>query len=116
MTTLATDLGQTAHADAPTVSGGEVRDYIALLKPRVMVLVVFTALVGMLVGHADVHPAIAFASLVMIAVGAGASGCLNMWWDADTDAVMTRTRGRPIPAGLCPSASYSPSAPSSPSG
>ncbi len=99
MTTLATDLGQTARADASATSGGEVGDYVALLKPRVMSLVVFTALVGMVVAHPSVHPVIAFGSLVMIAVGAGASGCLNMWWDADIDAVMTRTRGRPIPAG-----------------
>src|SRR5918994_993702 len=85
---------------APDVaSGGEVSDYIALLKPRVMFLVVFTALVGMAVAHASVSPVIAFASLVMIAVGAGASGCLNMWWDADVDALMVRTRKRPIPAG-----------------
>src|ERR687897_122401 len=78
---------------------GEVSDYIALLKPRVMSLVVFTALVGMVVAHSAVHPVIAFASLVMIAVGAGASGALNMWWDADIDAVMTRTRKRPVPDG-----------------
>ena len=84
---------------APAVSGGEVADYFALLKPRVMSLVVFTALVGMVVAHPSVHPVIAFGSLLMIAVGAGASGCLNMWWDADVDAVMTRTRARPIPAG-----------------
>jgi protoheme IX farnesyltransferase len=84
---------------APAVSTGEVGDYIALLKPRVMSLVVFTALVGMVVTHPAVHPVIAFGSLVMIAVGAGASGCLNMWWDAEVDALMTRTRGRPIPAG-----------------
>ena len=84
---------------APGVSGGDVSDYIALLKPRVMFLVVFTALVGMVVTPSDVHPVIAFASLVMIAVGAGAAGCLNMWWDADIDAVMIRTRKRPIPAG-----------------
>ena len=80
-------------------SNGEVRDYIALLKPRVMSLVVFTALVGMAVAHAPASPVIAFASLVMIAVGAGAAGCLNMWWDADIDALMTRTRKRPIPDG-----------------
>jgi protoheme IX farnesyltransferase len=86
----------TARVDAP---GGEVSDYLALLKPRVMSLVVFTALVGMVVGHAPVNPVIAFASLVMIAVGAGASGALNMWWDADVDALMTRTRKRPIPDG-----------------
>ena len=78
---------------------GEVSDYIALLKPRVMFLVVFTALVGMVVAPTQVHPVLAFASLLMIAVGAGGSGCLNMWWDADIDAVMVRTRKRPIPAG-----------------
>ena len=83
----------------PATADGEVRDYLALLKPRVMSLVVFTALVGMSVAKGGIHPVIAFASLVMIAVGAGASGCLNMWWDADIDAVMLRTRRRPIPAG-----------------
>ena len=89
----------TAFDEAPAFSNGEVRDFIALLKPRVMFLVVFTALVGIVVTPATVHPVIAFASLLMIAVGAGASGCLNMWWDADIDAVMSRTRTRPIPAG-----------------
>jgi heme o synthase len=83
----------------PGVSQGDVSDFVALLKPRVMFLVVFTALVGMVVTPSAVHPVIAFASLVMIAVGAGASGCLNMWWDADVDALMVRTRKRPIPAG-----------------
>jgi protoheme IX farnesyltransferase len=80
-------------------SQGEVSDFFALLKPRVMFLVVFTALVGMVVVHPDIHPVVAFVSLLMIAVGGGASGCLNMWWDADIDAIMTRTRKRPIPAG-----------------
>ncbi len=74
-------------------------DYFALLKPRVMSLVVFTALVGLLAAPVDVHPFIAFASILFIAVGGGASGALNMWWDADIDAVMKRTQGRPIPAG-----------------
>ena len=74
-------------------------DYVALLKPRVMSLVVFTALVGLLVAPVGVHPVIAFASILFIALGGGASGALNMWWDADIDAVMRRTRGRPIPAG-----------------
>src|SRR3954464_1948283 len=83
----------------PRVSQGDVKDYVALLKPRVMFLVVFTALVGMVVKPSHVHPVIAFASLLAIAVGAGAAGCLNMWWDADIDAVMTRTAKRPIPAG-----------------
>jgi len=81
------------------VSGGDVSDYFALLKPRVMSLVIFTALVGMVVAPSNVHPVIAAASLLMIAIGAGASGCLNMWWDADIDAKMARTRARPIPAG-----------------
>ncbi|MBZ6076002.1 heme o synthase [Microvirga puerhi] len=81
------------------VSQGDVSDFFALLKPRVMFLVVFTALVGMVVVHPDIHPVVAFAALLMIAIGGGASGCLNMWWDADIDAVMTRTRKRPIPAG-----------------
>jgi protoheme IX farnesyltransferase len=86
------------HRATPGVSQGDVQDYFALLKPRVMFLVVFTALVGMLVQPVAVHPVIAFASLLMIAIGAGAAGCLNMWWDADIDAVMTRTARRPIPA------------------
>ncbi len=74
-------------------------DYFALLKPRVMSLVVFTALVGLLAAPVSVHPMVAFASILFIAVGGGASGALNMWWDADIDAVMKRTQSRPIPAG-----------------
>ena len=74
-------------------------DYVQLLKPRVMSLVVFTALVGLLVAPVSVHPVIAFASILFIALGAGASGALNMWWDADIDAVMRRTKGRPVPSG-----------------
>ncbi|WP_322889850.1 MULTISPECIES: heme o synthase [unclassified Yoonia] len=74
-------------------------DYFALLKPRVMSLVVFTALVGLLVAPVPVHPFLGFVAILCIAVGAGASGALNMWWDADIDAVMKRTVGRPIPSG-----------------
>jgi protoheme IX farnesyltransferase len=74
-------------------------DYVALLKPRVMSLVVFTALVGLLVAPVTVHPVVAIASILFIALGAGASGALNMWWDADIDAVMRRTAKRPVPAG-----------------
>jgi len=74
-------------------------DYVALLKPRVMSLVVFTALVGLLVAPVHVHPVVALASILFIALGAGASGALNMWWDADIDQMMRRTRSRPIPAG-----------------
>ena len=77
----------------------EVGDYIALMKPRVMSLVVFTALVGMLVAPVHVHPVIGFTALLCIAIGAGAAGALNMWYDADIDALMTRTAGRPIPTG-----------------
>lgn len=81
---------------APEASFG---DFFALLKPRVMTLVVFTALVGLLAAPNPVHPMIVFASLLFIAIGGGASGALNMWWDADIDAVMKRTQKRPIPAG-----------------
>jgi protoheme IX farnesyltransferase len=77
----------------------EFGDYLELLKPRVMRLVVFTAFVGLACAPVAVHPVIAFASIVCIAVGAGAAGALNMWWDSDIDAVMTRTAGRPIPSG-----------------
>jgi protoheme IX farnesyltransferase len=76
-----------------------VGDYLTLLKPRVMSLVVFTALVGLAVAPAPVHPVIAFTALLCIAVGAGAAGALNMWYDADIDARMTRTARRPIPMG-----------------
>ncbi|MFP1642829.1 heme o synthase [Pontitalea aquivivens] len=81
--------------------GGEAQfgDYVALLKPRVMSLVVFTALVGLLVAPVPVHPFVAFTAVLFIALGGGASGALNMWYDADIDRVMRRTRSRPIPAG-----------------
>ena len=74
-------------------------DYFALLKPRVMSLVVFTAMVGLLAAPVSLHPSEAFASILFIAIGAGASGALNMWWDADIDGVMRRTAKRPIPSG-----------------
>ena len=74
-------------------------DYFALLKPRVMSLVVFTALVGLLVAPVPIHPFVGFVAILCIAAGAGASGALNMWWDADIDAKMRRTAGRPIPSG-----------------
>ncbi|HWK87996.1 MAG TPA: heme o synthase [Xanthobacteraceae bacterium] len=80
----------------------DVADYFALLKPRVMSLVVFTALVGLVRAHGDLHPFLGFAALLCIAIGAGASGALNMWWDADIDIRMGRTRTRPIPAGRMP--------------
>jgi protoheme IX farnesyltransferase len=76
-----------------------VGDYIALMKPRVMSLVVFTALVGLAVAPGSLHPVTGFTALLCIAVGAGAAGALNMWYDADIDAVMTRTARRPVPMG-----------------
>jgi len=79
--------------------GADVADFFALLKPRVMSLVVFTALVGMVLAPGPLHPVLAAVSLLCIAVGAGASGALNMWYDADIDQIMTRTQVRPIPAG-----------------
>jgi heme o synthase len=81
----------------PSMAG--VGDYFALLKPRVMSLVVFTGLVGMLVAPGHLHPVLGFTALLCIAIGAGAAGALNMWYDADIDAVMTRTAKRPVPAG-----------------
>ncbi len=74
-------------------------DFFALLKPRVMSLVVFTALVGLLAAPQGVHPVIGFTAILFIALGGGASGALNMWWDADIDRIMKRTQNRPIPAG-----------------
>ena len=77
----------------------EISDYIALLKPRVMILVVFTALVGIIAAPGDVHPVTILVSIIFIALGGGASGALNMWYDSDIDRLMRRTRNRPIPAG-----------------
>lgn len=77
----------------------EFGDYIALLKPRVMSLVVFTALIALVVAPGPIHPFVAMTAILFIALGAGASGALNMWYDADIDAVMRRTAQRPVPAG-----------------
>ncbi len=88
-----------AEAEARIGQVASVRDYFALLKPRVMSLVVFTALVGMLIAPGSLHPVLGFTAILCIAIGAGASGALNMWFDADIDAEMSRTRNRPIPDG-----------------
>ena len=86
------------HAyEGPAEAG--FRDYVALLKPRVMSLVVFTAFVGLWIAPVSVHPFVAFCAVLFIALGGGASGALNMWYDADIDAVMKRTQSRPIPSG-----------------
>ena len=82
-----------------SVDVGSAADYIALMKPRVMSLVVFTALVGLVMATGAMHPVMAVAAIALIAVGAGASAALNMWYDADIDAVMSRTKTRPLPAG-----------------
>lgn len=99
MSDVSVSLNKTAGAS--DIAGGMASpgDFLALLKPRVMSLVIFTALVGLVRAPDHVHPVIAFTALLCIAVGAGAAGALNMWWDADIDAIMSRTSRRPIPAG-----------------
>jgi protoheme IX farnesyltransferase len=88
------NVGLTSAAFEPTVS-----DFLALMKPRVMSLVVFTALTGMIAAPGELHPFLGLVAILSIAVGAGASGALNMWYDADIDAMMARTAERPIPRG-----------------
>jgi protoheme IX farnesyltransferase len=94
---LARPLRSEAARAEPSMAGAG--DYLALMKPRVMSLVVFTALAGLLVAPGHLHPVLAGFALLCIAVGAGAAGALNMWYDADIDAVMKRTANRPIPSG-----------------
>jgi protoheme IX farnesyltransferase len=88
-----------ADGAALGVASSEVRDWVALLKPRVMTLVVFTGLVGLLVAPGALHPVLGAVAVLCIAIGAGAAGAINMWYDRDIDAVMRRTATRPIPAG-----------------
>src|SRR5690348_17175934 len=76
-----------------------VPDFITLMKPRIMLLAVFTALVGLMVAPGHLDPLLGSIAVLAIAAGAGAAGVLNMWYDADIDALMTRTAGRPIPQG-----------------
>ena len=84
---------------AGDAAGASARDFVALLKPRVMSLVVFTGFVGLVLAPGSLHPVLAFTAMLCIAAGAGASGAINMWYDADIDARMSRTRFRPVPAG-----------------
>ena len=85
-----------------TAPSPAVADFVALLKPRVMSLVVFTGLTGMVMAPGELHPVLAVVAMLCIAVGAGASGAINMWYDADIDRIMARTAERPIPAGRMP--------------
>jgi len=94
--------GASAYLARPAYGGcdrSEVRDWILLLKPRVISLVVLTGLVGLLVAPGPIHPVLAAAAILGIALGAGAAGAINMWYDRDIDAAMKRTAARPIPAG-----------------
>ena len=94
------DVSVSLHSAAPAdIASGAPREFVALLKPRVMSLVVFTALAGIVAAPGHMHPVLGFAALLAIAIGAGASGALNMWYDADIDALMSRTRTRPVPSG-----------------
>jgi len=86
-------------ADTPLTLPAEWRDFLALTKPRVMTLVVFTGLCGMLAAPVSIDPVLGFTAILCIALGAGAAGALNQWYEADIDAVMKRTQGRPLPAG-----------------
>ena len=91
--------GAIAHGSAPRLPIAAPEDFFALMKPRVMSLVLFTAFVGLVAAPQAIHPWLGFVSLLAIAIGAGASGALNMWYDADVDALMRRTAGRPLPRG-----------------
>jgi len=86
-------------AVGPLDAGAAVGDYVQILKPRVMSLVVFTGVVGLVLAPGHLHPFLAAVAILCIAIGAGASGAINMWYDRDIDAVMRRTAGRPLPAG-----------------
>ncbi len=100
MTDTHADMAKIKQTNVPHLNcEGSVPDYFALLKPRVMSLVVFTAFVGIVTAPGTIHPWLGAMALLAIAVGAGASGALNMWYDADIDAVMKRTANRPVPAG-----------------
>jgi protoheme IX farnesyltransferase len=88
-----------AADSAVPAAGARVADFVELLKPRVMSLVVFSGFAGLMVAPGDLHPVLAAVAVLCIAVGAGASGAINMWYDRDIDAIMQRTRRRPLPAG-----------------
>jgi protoheme IX farnesyltransferase len=98
---LVTDLSEASSVEAIRLakpSGAAVADYIEILKPRVMTLVVFTGLVGLAVAPGHLHPVLALVAVLCLSIGAGAAGAINMWYDHDIDALMRRTAGRPLPA------------------
>ncbi len=99
---IVTDVSSEAAVATPATQVAGVGDFVELMKPRVMSLVVFTGLVGLLVAPGNLHPFLAAVALLCIAVGAGASGAINMWYDRDIDAVMRRTKSRPIVTGRVP--------------
>jgi heme o synthase len=96
-----TELSEAAAAaiSCRTTPGAAVADYIEILKPRVMSLVTFTGLVGLILAPGHIHPVLAAVAVLCIAVGAGAAGAINMWYERDIDSLMRRTAGRPLPAG-----------------
>ncbi|MGQ0664724.1 MAG: heme o synthase [Pseudomonadota bacterium] len=93
------EYGAAGAVPAGLAGGADLADFVALLKPRVMSLVVFTGLAGLLVAPGHPHPVLAAIAILCIGVGAGAAGALNMWYERDIDALMSRTRDRPLPAG-----------------
>ena len=100
MTDISAEIARIDEADEAVPGGtASVGDYMALLKPRVMSLVVFTGAVGLAVAPGHLHPVLSLIAVLCIAIGAGAAGAINMWYDRDIDAVMERTRKRPIPGG-----------------
>ena len=99
MSEVQVSVASSSSTPATVASAG---DYIALMKPTVMSLAVFTAAVGMAIAPVHLHPVLAITALILIAMGAGAAGSLNMWYDADIDGLMQRTAKRPIPRGLIP--------------
>lgn len=94
-----TPAASATRASATRTSGARISDYFALLKPRVMTLVVFSGFAGLYAAPGEIHPFLAAVAVLCIAVNAGAAGAINMWYERDIDAVMERTRGRPLPRG-----------------
>ncbi|MEO1568929.1 MAG: UbiA family prenyltransferase, partial [Pseudomonadota bacterium] len=95
---MATQATQLPSSDgAPIAEFATAKDYLDLMKPRIMLLVVFTGIAGLVAAPGALHPVMAIVSVLAIAMGSGAAGALNMWYDADIDQVMSRTSTRPIP-------------------